>query len=238
MQDLLDDALEGVSDAGSASPHAVSVAFDNFEKIRAIVTNPDAHFLRNGSGPPGESPPFRFCVAPASLIEFRFHTTRQRDRRTFMVLRTTSASVRHPDSSTNSNSGCGDAARGSRLREEGDAVKFVASSVSLISILALASGAGCASEQKKVEKELTSPDPINCATAAGDIRVLQGEKANVAARVLEGATAIYPASAVLGLVAGVESTKLKVATGDYNKAIDERIALIKQTCGEPEAENP
>jgi len=117
-------------------------------------------------------------------------------------------------------------------------VKFVASSVTLISILALTSAGGCASEQKKVEKELTSPDPVNCATAQGDIRVLQHEKANLAERVVEGVTALYPASAVLGLVAGVEGTKLKVATGDYNKAIDDRIALIKQKCGEMAPDSP
>ena len=117
-------------------------------------------------------------------------------------------------------------------------MRIIASSVTSISILALTLGGGCASEQKKVEKELASPDAVNCATAAGDIRVLQAEKANVAARVLEGATAIYPASAVLGVVMGVESTKLKVAAGDYNKAIDERIELIKQKCGEPEAGAP
>lgn len=115
-------------------------------------------------------------------------------------------------------------------------MKRTASSVTFVSLLALAVTSGCALQQKKVETELATPDPVNCATAPGDIRVLQAEKANVAARIAEGATAIYPAGAVLGILMGVERTKLKVASGDYNKAIDERIALIQQKCGEVETE--
>jgi hypothetical protein len=91
-------------------------------------------------------------------------------------------------------------------------------------------GAGCALQQKRVERELSHGGPINCATAEGDLRVLYNEKANVAERVVEGATAIYPASAVVGLVTGTELTKLKVAVGEYNGAIDRRIAEIQQTC--------
>ena len=45
----------------------------------------------------------------------------------------------------------------------------------------------------------------------------------------EGVTAIYPASLIVGLATGTESTKYQVATGEYNKKIDARIAEIKQT---------
>ena len=54
---------------------------------------------------------------------------------------------------------------------------------------------------------------------------------NVEERIAEGVTSIYPAGLVLGLVMGTESTKIKVATGDYNAQISKRIAEIKQTCG-------
>jgi hypothetical protein len=103
--------------------------------------------------------------------------------------------------------------------------------VSLISLVALAVSTGCAMEQKQVEKELAQPAAINCATASGDIRLLQQEKANVVERIAEGATSIYPAGLVLGVLSGTETTKLQVAIGDYNKKIDARIAEIKQTCG-------
>ena len=104
------------------------------------------------------------------------------------------------------------------------------SRIGIVTLVLIASA--CAFEQKKVEKELaaSSSSPINCATADGDLRVLQSEKANVAQRIAEGVTAIYPAGLVLGVVTGTEGTKLKVAVGDYDKQIDQRMAEIKSTC--------
>ena len=90
--------------------------------------------------------------------------------------------------------------------------------------------AGCAMKFKDDTKAIKS-QPINCATADGDIRVLQSEKSHVAEQIAMGVTAIYPASALVGLVTGTEGTKLKVATGEYNKMIDQKIAEIKSTCG-------
>lgn len=46
-----------------------------------------------------------------------------------------------------------------------------------------------------------------------------------------GVTAIVPAGLVIGLVTLTEGTKIEVATGEYNKMIDARIAEIKSTCG-------
>ena len=60
--------------------------------------------------------------------------------------------------------------------------------------------------------------------------MLENEKASVAQRALEGPTAIYPASAVMGIATDTEGTKLSVATGDYNEAIDARIAKIREKC--------
>jgi hypothetical protein len=103
----------------------------------------------------------------------------------------------------------------------------------LVTLPALALLAACAFQQKKVEQQLAQPPPINCKTADGDIRLLQQEKANVVQRMAEGVTAIYPASLVVGLVTGIEGTKLQVAIGEYNQKIDQRIAEIKQTCAIP-----
>jgi len=58
-------------------------------------------------------------------------------------------------------------------------MKIVASGVSVLMALAVAASTGCAFQQKKVEQSLANPAQINCATAQGDIRVLQQEKANV-----------------------------------------------------------
>jgi len=97
--------------------------------------------------------------------------------------------------------------------------------------LAVTMIAGCATQQQQVEQDLEHPGRIHCATADGDIRVLQSEKANVVQQMAEGATAIYPAGAVMGILTGTEGTKLQVATGDYNDMIDKRIADIRRACG-------
>jgi hypothetical protein len=89
--------------------------------------------------------------------------------------------------------------------------------------------AGCAFQEKRVEQSLAQP--INCDVAEGDIRVLESEKAHVARQVVAGVTSIVPAGIVLGLVTGTTGTKLRVATGEYNKKIDERVTDIKRTCG-------
>ena len=98
-------------------------------------------------------------------------------------------------------------------------------------VFVVAALSGCAMQQKQVEQDLQDPKRINCRTAEGDIRMLQSEKANVAQRIAEGATAIYPASLVVGVATGTEGTKLSVATGDYNDMIDARIADIRAKCG-------
>ena len=91
---------------------------------------------------------------------------------------------------------------------------------------------GCAAQkQKEVYSELEHPQPINCATAEGDLRLLNHEKANVADRIAEGVTALAPAGIVIGVVTETEPTKLRVAVGTYNDMIDKRISEIKQACG-------
>ncbi len=95
----------------------------------------------------------------------------------------------------------------------------------------VAIGAGCAMQEKQTMQGLTQP--INCATAEGDIRVLQSEKAHAGQQIASGVAAISPAGFVLGALTGTEGTKLQVASGDYNDQIDMRIAAIKATCRIP-----
>jgi hypothetical protein len=85
--------------------------------------------------------------------------------------------------------------------------------------------------QKKVMHTLENPAPVNCATAEGDLRVLEGEKTHVAQQIVEGAMSLTPAGAALGILTLTETTKWKVAVGEYNKMIDKRMAQIKEECG-------
>jgi len=97
---------------------------------------------------------------------------------------------------------------------------------SLLTLALLSSG--CATHYKLVERE--THRPINCATAEGDIRMLEHEKAHVADQIAMGVTSIAPAGFVVGVVTQTEGTKIRVATGEYNKMIDRRIKEIRETC--------
>ena len=79
------------------------------------------------------------------------------------------------------------------------------------------------------EDELAQP--VNCATAAEDIRILEQEKASAAEMVKSGVTGLAPVGAVLGIITFTEDEKLSVASGVYNKKIEEKIAEIKRECG-------
>ena len=99
----------------------------------------------------------------------------------------------------------------------------------MVAIGLLAMQFGCENKYENVEEELK--EPINCATAEGDLRMLESEKAHVQDQILQGVSAVSPVGAVMGLASGTEDTKLRVTTGEYNKKIDERIAKIKEQCG-------
>jgi hypothetical protein len=89
---------------------------------------------------------------------------------------------------------------------------------------------GCAMQEKK-NAQAAQAMPVNCPTAEGDIRVLQGEKASTAAKIGNGVSMVVPIGLVVGVVTGTEKTKYQVSTGEYNKMIDTKIAEIKTTCG-------
>ena len=88
--------------------------------------------------------------------------------------------------------------------------------------------AACSPISQQAQQDLAKP--VNCPTAEGDIRVLQSEKAHVMTQIASGVTALVPAAAVMSVVTGSEKAKLQVATGEYNRAIDDKIATIKKTC--------
>jgi hypothetical protein len=72
---------------------------------------------------------------------------------------------------------------------------------------------------------------VNCATAEGDLRMLRSEKANVAEQIAAGVTSIVPVGFIVGVATQTEGEKIKMAAGDYNQILDEKIAEIKQKCG-------
>jgi hypothetical protein len=104
----------------------------------------------------------------------------------------------------------------------------------IIATVGLAIGLfGCASQYKQEAKQEQQAKtmPVNCATAQGDIAMLQKEKVSAAQQAATGVSTIAPIGAVAGFLTGTEGEKAQVSTGDYNKALDQAIARIKSTCG-------
>ena len=91
--------------------------------------------------------------------------------------------------------------------------------------------ASCASNDTIKKGQADAKKPVNCATAEADIRVLKSEKTHASQQFAAGVTAIVPVSLVVGVAKGTEGSKIKVATGDYNKMLDDKIAEIKTQCG-------
>jgi hypothetical protein len=96
--------------------------------------------------------------------------------------------------------------------------------------MAVCLATACAYQFKKQE-QAAEKMPVDCATAEGDLRVLRSEKANVAEQIAMGVTAIVPAGLMIGLITFTEGEKVKVAVGEYNKKLDEKIAEIQTQCG-------
>ena len=90
--------------------------------------------------------------------------------------------------------------------------------------------AGCSSPITKKDKQDLAAQ-VDCSTAEGDIRVLNSEKVNLAKEIADGATSIIPIGLVTHLLMRDEGDTLKVGTGEYNRALDKKIAQIKTQCG-------
>lgn len=89
---------------------------------------------------------------------------------------------------------------------------------------------GCSSPISKQAKQDLA-NPISCGNAEADIRSLNAEKSHASSQTAAGVKAILPISLVANVASGTEGDEAKVASGEYNKMIDKKIAEIKQQCG-------
>ena len=87
----------------------------------------------------------------------------------------------------------------------------------------------CSPVSKDAKEDLAQP--VNCATAPGDLRALESEKAHVGKQIGAGVSAIVPVSLVVNVAKGAEKVHFKVATGKYNDMLDDKINEIKSTYG-------
>jgi len=90
--------------------------------------------------------------------------------------------------------------------------------------------AGCAAPITQQAKQ-DMAQPVDCTTAQGDLRSLNAEKAHVSTEIKDGVTSIVPIGLVAHLFMRDEKSTFEVGTGEYNRALDKKIAEIKSTCG-------
>jgi hypothetical protein len=88
----------------------------------------------------------------------------------------------------------------------------------------------CASQYGATEQQVQSM-PVNCATAEGDIRMLRSEKVSTEQQIAAGVSTITPIGLLAGAATGTEGTNAQVATGEYNRMIDQKISEIQRKCG-------
>ena len=89
---------------------------------------------------------------------------------------------------------------------------------------------GCSAPISKQAKQDLSKS-VSCGNAEADIRSLNAEKTHVGSETAAGVKAILPISLVMNVASGTEGDQAKVASGEYNKMIDKKIAEIKAQCG-------
>ena len=101
---------------------------------------------------------------------------------------------------------------------------------SVVVLLALV--AGCSSQAPAPETQVQAnlAKPINCSTAAADIKTLTSEKARTSQEIENGASSIIPVGAVAHIFGGSEKESLEIGTGEYNKKLDAKISEIRTQC--------
>ncbi len=92
--------------------------------------------------------------------------------------------------------------------------------------------AGCSSQAPAPEQQVQAnlAKPVDCSTAAADIKTLTSEKARTSQEIENGASSIIPIGAVAHMFGGSEKESFEIGTGEYNKKLDAKISDIKTQC--------
>jgi hypothetical protein len=80
--------------------------------------------------------------------------------------------------------------------------------------------------------------PVDCGSASEDIAYLDDEKSGFFGRLIAGITAVLPPGVFIVIGRdlfsspdGIWADKFRVASGSYNRKIDDKVAGTKQQCG-------
>jgi hypothetical protein len=73
--------------------------------------------------------------------------------------------------------------------------------------------------------------PVDCSTADKDLALLEAEKVSVAQQVAAGVRTVLPVAAVAAILQHDLKDRARVAVGEYNREIEEKMFQIRQQCG-------
>ena len=88
-----------------------------------------------------------------------------------------------------------------------------------------------ASISLRVRPSWSAARPIRCERAQQDIAALESHRISGTRRAVTGVTSVTPAGAASGVATGQTGDRASAVSGDFNRQIDDRIALIRRTCG-------
>jgi len=84
---------------------------------------------------------------------------------------------------------------------------------------------GCATPMTMGEIDAVKP---NCARIDKQIATLEREKAQNDQRLLAGVQSVAPALAALNIIGGTYGTNVSIATGNWARAIDRKLAVLRR----------
>jgi hypothetical protein len=87
----------------------------------------------------------------------------------------------------------------------------------------------CKTISDEAKQEIAKP--VDCATAQEDMALLEGEKVSVAEQAAAGVRTVFPIALIGGIAQGDLGNRARVAIGDYNRQLDEKMFQIRQQCG-------
>lgn len=92
---------------------------------------------------------------------------------------------------------------------------------------------GCANRYQSPVSDQLKYDldkPIDCGSAEADIATLENEKISSTEQIKAGAKTVVPVAAARGILHRDYIDRARVASGEYNLEIDEKIRQIKAKC--------
>jgi len=95
-------------------------------------------------------------------------------------------------------------------------------------LLACMSLAACASKRSVKEIRATEPE---CTKAEDQLKMLDKEMVATHERALAGVASVVPSLAALSVLSGRYKTNFAIATGSYERALDDKIDEIRKACG-------